>query len=145
MKNRSTMISMFLATGSIAAFAVILGNLESPSSSLSQSTPQSVMSPKGQSEEVNPGFSYEYDFDDDDKNGKEVNERSDRGHGKGKRYGKNNKLLPSAGTASASNSGSTSNSWSASTDNSTSNSAPNTSSDSSSIQPEPRQSTTQAS
>lgn len=146
MKNKSTLVSLVFATGSVVALVMILGNLESPSPSPSPSTTYKSVSPAGpvnavvasaaQAEVVSQGISYEYDIEDDDEDDEDDNKhdnKDDNKHnGKSKRYG-NNQLLPSAATPSTSNSTTT-----------TTPSTPSIS-DSTQIQQNPKQSTTQAS
>lgn len=110
---------------------MILGNLESPSSSPATtntvvspaSSVNTTVAPAGQGKVVSTGTLYEYDFDDE-KHDEKHNGKHD---GKGKKYGKNNRALPSTATPSTSIP-----------------STPSTS-DSTQIQQNPKQSTTQAS
>lgn len=134
MKNKSTLVSLVFATGSVVALVMILGNLESPSSQsttntvvLPTSSVNTTVAPEGQGKVVSTGISYEYDFDDEKDDEKDDNKHNGKHDGKGKKYGKNNQALPSTAA--------------------TSTSIPSTPStlDSSQIQQNPKQSTTQAS
>jgi hypothetical protein len=63
MRNKSTLVSLVFATGSVVALVMILGNLENPSSS--PSATNNVVSPAGQGKVASTGIMYEYDFDDE--------------------------------------------------------------------------------
>lgn len=143
MKNKSTLVSLVFATGSVVALVMILGNLESPSSSpsttntvvLPASPVKTEVAPVGQGKVVSTGILYEFDFDDERDYERDNVKHDAKGKhdGKGKKYGKNNQALPSKAADSASTS--------------TSTSIPSTTStlDSTQIQQNPKQSTTQAS
>ncbi|MCO5387577.1 MAG: hypothetical protein M0T74_06390 [Desulfitobacterium hafniense] len=126
MKNKSTLVSLVLATGSVVALVIILGNLESPSSS--PSTSNTVVAPASQGEVVSQDISYEYDFEDDDEH-----EGEDDNNHNGKRKNYRNQSLPSTAASSTSISSKT-----------TTPTIPS-SLDSTQIQQNPRQSNTQAS
>lgn len=142
MKNKSTLVSLVFATGSVVALVMILGNLESPSpspsttyKSVSPAGPaNAVVAPVTQDEVVSQGVSYEYDFEDDHEDDEDDNKNKDdnKHNGKSKKYG-NNQSLPSTAAPSTSNPTTT-----------TTPSTPSTS-DSTQIQQNPKQSTTQAS
>lgn len=130
MKNKNALVSLVFATGSVVALVMILGNLESPSSSPSTantvvspgSSVNSTVAPAGQGKVVSTGTSYEYEYDFDDEkedekeDEKDNNEHNGKHDGKGKKYGKNTSIPSTPSTL-----------------------------DSTQIQKNPKQSTTQAS
>ena len=104
MKNKSTLVSMVFATGSVVALVMILGNLESPSPSPSKTTTvvlpagptNGVALPAAQAEVVTQGTSYEYDFEEDDEEDDDDNDKDDNKHNrKSKNNGRSTRSLPS--------------------------------------------------